>query len=353
MATINRDYVSPAEITSQTRTALAELEVNSPNSFAEYLPSETIDDIEYEADAGQGGLIEAAMYRAYDAGLTVGRDETLGKMRGRIAPLGQKLLLLEEARLRLRNDSQAALTANIERKAKRIAEAIAIQVNIKRADALAFGKLTFEGNGQDFDVDFGRRPDFTNTAAELWSDPASDPIEHLGLMADLFEAENGFRPTKFLTSLAVKTAFYRHPKVTAMAVSSIGNLNRMASPAEVDALLSLYNLPGFTVKAGRVKTRKNDGSELVRFLIPQDSIIMLGDPGSAEVAGSSELGATYWGVTVEATRSNWGIEQAEWAGIVTAVFDNDGVPAVMSVEGSAIATPVLHNPNYSLKTKVL
>jgi len=353
MATINRDYVDPATLTDQTRTALADLEINSPDSLAEYLPSETIDDIEYDADAGQGGLIEAAMYRAYDAGLAIGQDETLGRMRGRIAPLGQKIPLLEEARLRLRNDSAAALTADIERKANRIARAIANQVNYKRGQALADGKLVFEGNGQDFDVDFGRRHDFTNVATELWTDPTADPIEHLTTMADLFEAENGFRPTKFLTSQAVRTAFYRHPKITAMAISANGNPARIASPGEVDALLSLYNLPSFTVKAGRVKLRKNDGTSETKFLIPQDSIIMLGEPGSAEVAGSSELGSTYWGVTIEATRSNWGIEQSQWAGIVTAVFDNDTVPAVMSVEGSAIATPVLLNPNYSLRTKVL
>lgn len=350
---INRDYVDPAELTSQARTALADMEINSPTSLAEYLPSETIDDIEYSADQGQGGLITAAMYRAFDAGNQIGRDETFGKLGGRIAPLGQKMILLEEARLRLRNDSKQALTSAIERKAKRIAEAIAIQVNLKRAQALAYGKLTFEGNGQDFDVDFGRRPDFTNTATKLFSDVTGDPIAHLQLIADLYEAENGFRPSKFLTGTAVKSAFYRHPKITAMAVGSNGNLNRMASPAEVDALLALYDLPGFTIKSGRVKIQKNDGTEVTQYLLPQDSIIALGDPGSAEIAGSSSLGATYWGVTIEAQRENWGIESSEYAGIVTAVFDNDGIPAQMSVEGSAIAVPVLHNPNYSLASKVL
>lgn len=353
MATINRDYVDPAELTSQARTALADLEINSPDSLAAYLPSETLDDIEYEADAGQGGLIEAAMYRAFDAGVQIGRDETLGAMRGRIAPLGQKIPITEEARLRLRNDSESALTQNISRKATRIAKAIAIQVNIKRAQALAYGKLTFEGNGQNFDVDFGRKAEFTTTAAELWTDPNADPIEYLGTLADAFELENSFRPTTFLTSRAVKTAFYRHPKVTAMAIGQHGNPARMAAPGEVDALLSLYDLPGFTVKGGKVNERKNDGSNVIRPLLPEDSIIMLGDPGSAAEAGSSSLGSTFWGVTVEATRSNWGIEQSEWAGIVTAVFDNDTVPAFMSVEGSAIATPVLLNPNYSLKAKVI
>lgn len=80
---------------------------------------------------------------------------------------------------------------------------------------------------------------------------------------------------------------------------------------------------------------------------------MLGEGGDASEAESTSLGATFWGVTIEATKSNWGIEESEWPGIVTAVFDNDTTPAFMSVEGVAIAMPVLHNPNGTLKMKVL
>jgi hypothetical protein len=353
---INRDLVDPAELTDQTRKALAEFEVNSPNSLAKYLPSETLDDIEYEADAGQGGLIEAAMYRAYDAGLAIGRDEALGKLRGRIQPLGQKIPITEEARLRLRKDAETSLRADIERKAKRIAHAVATQVNLKRAEALVNAELDFVGNGVNIKVPFGRKPEFTTVLTKLWSDETADPIEDLIILCDAYEAENGFRPSEMLTGQAAKTAFYRHPKVTAMA---IGTLNtgqtpqRIAAPSEVDALLSLYNLPSFTVNTGKVKVRNLDQTSTIKFLIPQDSIILLADGGDAREADSSQLGATFWGVTIEATKADWGIEESEWAGIVTAVFDNDTVPAFMSVEGSAIATPVLINPNYSLKAKVV
>lgn len=350
---INRDYVDPAELTSQVRTALADLEINSPTSLARFLPSETLDDIEYDVEAGQGGLIEAAMYRAYDAGLAIGRDETLGRARGRIPSLGQKLPIMEEARLRLRKDENQSLTSNIERKGRRIAYAIATQVNLKRGELLADAELKFEGNNQDFNVDFGRRADFDYVLTKLWSDPTADPIEDLVIAAGLWEDENGERPTTFLTSQAVKTAFYRHPNITKMAVGGTGNTNRIAAPTEVDALLSLYQLPPFTVVPGKVKVRKEDGTNEIRFLIPQNAIIMLGEGGDASVAESTSLGATYWGVTIEATKSDWGIEESEWAGIVTAVFDNDKVPAFMSVEGVAIAMPVLTNPNGTLKVQVL
>ena len=350
---INRDFVDPDELTSQVRTELARLEINSPTSLARYLPSETLDDIEYEADAGQGGLIEAAMYRAYDAELPIGRDEELGQLRGRIPSLGQKIPLLEENRLRLRNDSQQALTSNIERKAKRAAEAVAIAVNIKRGEALANGELTFVGNNQDFVVPFGRRGDFTTTAADLWSDPDADPIEYLQDLADLYETENGFRPAEMLAPSAVRNAFYRHPKVNAAAWGSQNSpdITRLAPASNVTSLLGEYDLPTFTTQQGKVKVRNNDGTNTVKTLIPGDSLIMLPGSGDPAVAGSSTLGSTFWGVTIEATKSSWGI--SEWAGIVAAVFDNDDVPARLWVNAVAIAMPVLVNPNYSLKAKVI
>jgi len=351
---INRDFFDPDELTSQIRTALAEMEINSPTSLAPYLPSETLDDIEYEAEAGQGGLIEAAMYRAFEAELPLGRDEALGNLRGRIHPLGQKIPLFEEERLRLRNDSEAALRANITRKARRAAQAVAIAVDIKRADAITTGKLTFVGNNQDFVVDFGRRADFTTTAANLWTDTTnSDPIAYLQSLADLYEAENGFRPEEMLTSTQVRTAFYRHPKVNAAAWGSAYNssITALAPEANVSGLLGQYDLPAFRTVQGKVKVRNNDGTNTIRNLIPSDSLTMLTRQGDPAVAGSSMFGRTFWGVTIEATKANWGI--TEWPGIVGAVFDNDDVPARMWVAASAIAMPVPVNPNFSLTAKVV
>ncbi|WIC89655.1 major capsid protein [Rhodococcus phage Apiary] len=348
---INRDHIDPDELTSQVRTALAELEINGPNTLADLLPSEMLDDIEYEADAGQGGLITAADYRAYDAGLTIGRDEALGAMRGRIHSLGQTIPLFEEDRLRMRNDSEQALRSAIERMAKRAAKAVGIQVNVKRAEALSTGKLKFEGNGQNFTVDFGRRADFTTTVADLFSDDTKDPIGTLETLFEAYEAENGFLPDQMVTSSRVKRAFYRHPKITNMAFGRSDSGGRYAPEAAVDALLSQYDLPPFTVRGGKVKLRKNDGSEVVQNLLPDDSLILLPGSGDPAIAGSSDLGFTAYGTTLESQKSSWGI--SDQPGIVAAVHDNDTVPARMSVTALAIAMPVLVNPNYSLCAKVV
>ena len=348
---INRDFVDPDELTNQARTALAELEVNSPTSLAAFLPSETLDDIEYEADTGQGGLIESAMYRAYDAELPIGRDEALSQMRGRIPTLGQKIPLFEENRLRLRNDSEDALRSTIERMGRRAAQAVAIAVNVKRGEALATGALQFKGNNQDFTVPFGRRADFTTTATDLWTDPDSDPIAYLEGLQELYVDENGFEFSTILTSNKVKRAFYSHPKITNLAFGRSDTGGRLAPASLVDGLLAQYGLPGFTIRGGRVKIRENDGSNTVKNLLPDDSIILLPGAGNAEEAGSSELGSTYWGQTLESGRPEWGI--SEQAGIVAAVHDNDDVPARMWVSALAIAMPVLLNPNYSLAAKVV
>ncbi|WGH20814.1 major capsid protein [Gordonia phage Commandaria] len=354
---INRDFVDPAELTSQVRVALADYDINGPNTLAPYLPSETIDDIEYEAETGQGGLIEAAMYRAFDAELPLANDEAAGQMRGRIHPLGQKIPLMEEDRIRLRNGAEDGLRAYIDRVSKRIAKAVALQINLKRAEALSTGKLKFVGNRQNFDVDFGRRPDFTFTAAHLFSDLTKDPFGVLEAWNETYLDENGFEIGEFLVSNQVKQAFYRHPLVTALAFgrkpSDVPD-GAVAPASAIDALFGERDLPGFTKTGGRIKVRNLDESTTIKDLLPRDSIIALPGRGDASVAGSSELGSTMWGKTIEADKPEWGLsEMGDGPGIVAAVHDNDDVPARMWVSAHAIAMPVLVNPNYSSCMKVL
>lgn len=350
---INRDLVDPDELTSQVRVALADMDINGPNTLADLLPSETLDDIEYEADSGQGGLITAADYRAFDGTLTIGRDEALGAMRGRIHPLGQRIPLFEEDRLRMRNDSEQRLRSAIERMGQRAAKAVALQVNLKRAEALFTGGLHFEGNGQNFDVDFGRRPDFDKTAVTLWSDDTADPLDDLETWVDEYEAVNGFKPGKIVTSSRVKRAFYRHPKITALAYNRPASdlSSRLAPEALVDGVLDQYGFPRFDTRGGKIKVRLKDHSEVVRDLIPQDKLLFLEGTGDASVAGSSSLGFTAWGTTLEAMRPEWGI--SDQPGIVAAVFETEDVPVRTHVVASAIAMPVLNNPDYGMTVKVL
>ena len=354
---INRDFVDPAELTSQVRVALADQDINGPNTLAPYLPSETLDDIEFDASTGQGGLIEAAMYRAFDAELPLANDEALGQMRGRIHPLGQKIPLFEEDRIRLRDGAEDGLRAYIERVGRRIAKAVALQINLKRAEALATGKLTFVGNNQNFEVSFGRKPEFTTTAPDLWTNPDTDPFEFLTDLNQAYLDENGFEIGQFLVSSQVKNAFYRNPHVIALAFGrKITDINpgMVAPPSAIDALLTERDLPGFVKVGGRVKVRNLDESTTIKDLLPRDSIIALPGAGDASVAGSSELGATYWGKTIEADKPEWGLSaEGDGPGIVAAVHDNDDVPARMWVSAHAIAMPVLINPNYSACAKVI
>ena len=86
---INRDLVDPAELTSQVRVALAEQDINGANTLAPYLPSETLDDIEFEAGsfgvrgAGEGvktltiGEVALATFAAHD--LPDGVDTIIGE----------------------------------------------------------------------------------------------------------------------------------------------------------------------------------------------------------------------------------------------------------------------------------
>ena len=61
MAKINRDFLEPEIATTIARRTLAEFEFNDQTSLAAYLPSQEVNDIEYEIDQlDSTGAITAA-----------------------------------------------------------------------------------------------------------------------------------------------------------------------------------------------------------------------------------------------------------------------------------------------------
>lgn len=354
---INRDYIDPAYLTSLARRALADFEVNSPSSLAAYLPSQEVPDIEYEIEKGQDGLVTAANWRMFGGNTT---SETWGqadRARGRMMPLARNFVLDEETLLRQRNDSGDAIARRASTLTERAAKAIALQVNLQRGNALANGKIQISGSGGlRQEVDFGRRADFSTTATELWTDPASDPIEYLSTLAEVYEQENGFRPEKMIVSTKVKAALLKNPQVVSYAYGDSDNTKPRATPGQLSALFAELDLPTIdTVGRGKVQVDDLDsatGETKVVDLLPQDSIIFVPAAGDPTAPDSSEFGRTLWGQTLSADLPDFQMKSGDLPGIVAAVI-NEGWPANMQVIADAIAMPVVYNPNYTLRAKVI
>lgn len=68
------EYASPAELSGYARESIKDREENA-FTLSRWLPSDTIEDLEYRFETGGGGLTEAANYRAYDASSDIGVRE--------------------------------------------------------------------------------------------------------------------------------------------------------------------------------------------------------------------------------------------------------------------------------------
>lgn len=352
---INRDFIEPEVLTSLARKALADYEVNSPDSLAKYLPSQEVPDIEYEIEKGQEGLITAANWRMFGGNTT---SETWGQgesARGRLMPLSRNFILDEETLLRQRNDKGDAIGREAAKLVERATKAIALQVNYQRGNALANGQVEIKGSGGlEQIVDFGRKEEFTTTAPKLFTDPDADPISYLVDIAEAYEDENGFRPEKMLLPLKVRQALFTHPKVVLAATRN--ELAPRASDAEISRLLSDYDLPQVEkIGHGKVKVDNlKTGETEIKSILPQDSILFVPGAGDPRDPESSEYGRTLWGQTISADLPEFNLagQGLDLPGIVAAVLF-EGWPASKEVIADAIAMPVVYSPNYTLKSKVI
>lgn len=354
---VNRDYINPETLTSLARRALADFEVNSPSSLAAYLPSQEVPDIEYEIEKGQDGLITAANWRMFGGNTT---SETWGqadRARGRMMPLARNFVLDEETLLRQRNSGGDQIARRASTLTERAAKAIALQVNLQRGNALANGRINITGSGGlRQEVDFGRKPEFTTTADNLWTDESSDPIEYLSTLAEVYEQENGFRPEKMIVSTKVKAALLKNPTVVGYAYGDSNNMKPRATPGMLSSLFAELDLPQIdTVGNGKVQVddfESGTGKTKVVDLLPQDSVIFVPAAGDPTAPDSSEFGRTLWGQTLSSDLPEFQMKSGDLPGIVAAVI-NEGWPANMQVIADAIAMPVVYNPNYTLRAKVI
>lgn len=354
--TVNRDFLEPEVAVALSRKTLADFELNSNQSLASYLPSQEVDDIEYAIDLlDQSDQVVVANWRAFGGAVTSEKWGHGGSASGEFMPLGRNYIVDERQRLRARADAKNAIAREASDFIVRGTQAVAMEVNVQRANALAYGKLELQGSGNlRQTVDFGRREDFTTTAPTLWLDADADPIAYLIDLVELYEDENGFVPVEFLMTPRVKRILYNHPKVVLKATRD--EIAERATVGEVDNLLAQYDLPPIrTIDPVRYRKDNFETGEVdTHFLLPQDSVILTAGSGDAADPLSSPFGRTFWGPTVSAELPEFGLKGAglDVPGIVAAIYTG-GWPFNQEVIIDALAMPVVFRPNYTLTAKVV
>lgn len=354
--TINRDFLEPETAVALSRKTLADFELNSNQSLASYLPSQEVDDIEYAIDLlDQSDQVVVANWRSFGGAVTSEKWGHGGSASGEFMPLGRNYIVDERQRLKQRADAKNAIAREASDFIVRGTQAVAMEVNVQRANALAYGKLELQGSGGlRQTVDFGRREDFNTTASVLWSDPESDPIGQLIEWVELYEDENGFVPTEIIMTPKLKRTLYAHPKVVLKATRD--EIAERATVGEVDNLLDQYDLPQIrTIDPVRYRKDNFETGEVDNhYLLPQDSIIFTAGSGEAADPLSSPFGRTFWGPTVSSDLPEFGLRSSglDVPGIVAAIYTG-GWPFNQEVIIDALAMPVVFRPNYTLTAKVL
>jgi hypothetical protein len=164
-----------------------------------------------------------------------------------------------------------------------------------RMDALFTGIASSENEeGIVFSVNYGVPSGHQETLSgtDLWSDPASKPIENLREWQNLMIADTGQRMETVYAPAQVLQALAANPSVRKALFGT--NSERMATMADVNALLSQQDLPQFAPSYDLIVQReKNDGSREAVRLVPSDRIVLT--PGR----GFGALGRTFQAPTAE------------------------------------------------------
>lgn len=335
------DLIPASELTAEARVAAENFE-NAENSFARYLPSVDTDGITIElTPTVDGGLIEEAAYRAFSAEPEiVGGDEGEG-VTLRLPALGQKRPLTEWAQLVDRSAGPDAQREAFRRAARRAGEATAATAERQRVNVAVTGKATIAGRRFRSVDDFGRSPDHTTTAPQLWSDPSVSRLDYLRSLVDIYVATNGFPPATMVMGSRVHRALTRGDEF----VETLANgATRPVGSLELAAILDNAEIP--TVE--RYDRRTAQGP-----LLPDNVLLLMPAPGETRAEEPTALGAMYWGRTITSSREAYGILESEQPGIVAAAYEGDGVPHNAWVDSDAIGLPVLANPNLTLAATVL
>lgn len=340
MATLNTDIFDPAALTEFMRELYIAKE-EKDGVLSAFLPNYEVDGATVDVVVEGNTPAEPAKRRAFDAEPRFGTGVSKVTRTIKLMPLSEQGRFGEQEAVLTGRNSTAAKEAWIKRRAARMVDAYFERLEQERANLLLTGRLTINQDDLKIDESFGRPSSHDVTAGTLWN-AGGNPLEDITLYAETYAASNfGAQPGTILTSRRILRQLAKH---SAFATALAGGGSRPAGLVEINDVLLGQGLPTLQVF---------DKATAAGRLIPDDRLIFLPDPGEKFSSVGSELGGTPWGTTASAFTPSWGIDEADAAGLVAAVFENSKPPVGLEIAADAIALPVLANASRSLVAKVL
>lgn len=331
------DIIDPATLTGYVRESLAAIEARR-GSLARFLPNRMVPDILVRFRAGSAGLVAEAEFRAFDAEPTVGETPEGRRVVLELPAIGRNIPVSEYTQLRTRNAADEVVLGAIYDVADQVAQSVADRMERLRGIVLNTGVATIPEIGTT--DDFGRSPEHTVTAAQLWTNVAVSRLRDLETWSDIYEKTNGVPPGTILMSRRVFRLFAEGEEVR---TNLINNASRPASAEQLASFVEAAGLPPI-----EVYTRRTAAGPV----LPDNGLLLLPAPVGPDDWAGTQLGGTFWGQTLTSGETDWEIAEQDQPGIVAGVYRNEKPPMIAEVISDAIGMPVLANADLSLTATV-
>ncbi|ALE77680.1 hypothetical protein WY02_03565 [Pseudonocardia sp. AL041005-10] len=337
------DLIPPAELTGFSRETLADRPINQFR-LSEDLPDDTIDDLVYRFTRGGGGLVQAASFRTFDTEPGFGARKAVSRVTGELPPIARQMLLDEYHQLRNRGtQNNPALERALEDDAAQLTRSIDARLELARGQALVESKVQLAENGVAAEVNFGRKGSHTAVAGTSWADPNAPMMQDIDAWMQTYSDTNGDLPGKTLTTLKVMQQMKRNKQMLRLRYPTIADPSDLRlQQNDIDEIFRNEGWPAPRLYDAKVV---NPAGQTQR-VIKQGAFLLLPTPGDG-LDGSTRMGATLWGTTLEAQEPEYGIEEGDLPGIVVGAFKQKTTPIQVVTIASAIAIPILGDPDLS------
>lgn len=340
-------FSTPAALTGVARGAFQG--VYQQSIVSNYLPIRTNAGISYQFTPNVKQLIEAARYRTFGAESDQAYFAPAAVMRGELPPISRRHTVDEYAALAMMaGDGEISRAKRISDEFARKTEAIAAQIATRfiqaAAEGIETGKITLNERGLSFEIEFGRRPELTQTATKLWSDPTADVLGDLIMLRSIY----GDHPGEILVSRQVMMHLERNAGLIEQATKSgLSGLERI-SPAAVRDVLAGFGFTGIVTNDERLI----DTTGVERNLFSPEKVIFLPKIGRPidPVTGVGVLGTVQMGVTSESLEPGNGLGKTP--GLAAGAIQHED-PNGYDILVTAVGLPVISGANDTAALTVL
>lgn len=190
--------------------------------------------------------------------------DAVAKKHGELAKLGLKHIVTEEELLSIHqarsNAENKAMVDQLVAKGVDLVNAVYLQIEVSRLQALFKGAFGFDDNNVKIGIDYGVPAEHkvVQTGTSAWSDTAaSTPITDLIAWNDQYVAANGRKADVVFMSREVRGLLQQNAEVIAEARGANAGTSTRVSVGELEDILTQYDLPPVEIVNQRAVTVHN------------------------------------------------------------------------------------------------